>query len=499
MGKRRDLNEVPLEQRLRQQREAIASYEWLGPERRLLSRDVLQTISHRIQESNAVMSRTWDSQAPSANKVFVINGIDALAQTTSSASIPLSPPLSELPNPSEKPPMTKAERRNDANETLFSDLDLNDVVVCSPHMFGYTIEGGTFKNDAGSTWSNGPSFPWFDNGIYLGTIGVVTNTETGTITWATSKQGTFAHGAPQGINTPLRHFALTLQSNYQDTPLSYKKSLKIKGTVDFDSVILAESKKQEILDAISQVDHHDKIFKTWGFEDVFEKGTAISLLFYGEPGTGKTLMAQAIADKFGYQLKLVSTAELETPEPGGFERGINKAFEEADDKTVLLFDECDSMITDRKRVGMIMAAQINSLLMALEHYKGIVIFTTNRLGALDPAFDRRLSLKLEFPMPTAQERIAIWKRMFPEKCPLAKDIRWEQLAQVELSGGHIKNVVLKAARKAAASGHRKITDEVLWDCLETEVASRDAYSEALSGNDQWYGTPMGINRSVSHG
>jgi AAA+ superfamily predicted ATPase len=273
----------------------------------------------------------------------------------------------------------------------------------------------------------------------------------------------------------------------------------LKGNVDFDTVILAKDKKQQIIDAISQVDNHKLIFEDWGFNEVFEKGTAISLLFYGPPGTGKTLMAQAIADRYGRKLRLVSTAEIETPEPGGAERNLKKYFEEAQqDNAVLLFDECDSLITDRSRVGMILAAQINALLTELERYTGIVIFTTNRLGALDPAFDRRLSLKLEFPMPDAKHRVAIWQRMFPKKAPLAKDIRWEDLAEVPIAGGHIKNVVLKAARKAAAAGLKEITDDILWDCLEKEVESLESYKDALNSHNPFMGRPLpGQGRSLS--
>jgi AAA+ superfamily predicted ATPase len=275
--------------------------------------------------------------------------------------------------------------------------------------------------------------------------------------------------------------------------LSNAKAAK-KG-VGFDSVILEDHKKEQIVEAIAQVDNHDLIFNKWGFKDVFEKGTAISLLFYGPPGTGKTLMAQAIADKYDKKLKVITTAEIETPEPGGAERNIAEAFTEANKgDTVLLFDECDGLITDRSRVGMILAAQINALLMNLEKYTGIVVFTTNRLEALDPAFDRRLSLKLEFEMPDASRRKKIWKRMFPEGAPLAKDIRWDDLAEIEIAGGHIKNVVLKAARKAAnlkmPDSKKMITDEILWDALEKEVESMESYSDALASYNPWYGTPM---------
>jgi AAA+ superfamily predicted ATPase len=290
------------------------------------------------------------------------------------------------------------------------------------------------------------------------------------------------HGTPAGVNF--------MASELELVNKSVSAGVKKDG-VDWDSVILHVDKKKQISDTISQVDNHHKIFEEWGFGEIFEKGTAIAMLFYGEPGTGKTLMAQAIADKYGKKLQMVSTAEIETPEPGGAERNLKKYFTEADkNNSVLLFDECDSLITDRKRVGMILAAQINALLSELERYKGVVVFTTNRLEALDPAFERRLSLKLEFPMPDREHRVLIWKRMFPARAPLDKNIRWEDLASVKVAGGHIKNVVLAAARMAAANGDKKITDEVIWHCLEKEVESRDAYKEALDNNGQFYGTAL---------
>ena len=268
--------------------------------------------------------------------------------------------------------------------------------------------------------------------------------------------------------------------------------------VSFDSVILHQDKKQAILDAIKQVDNHGLIFQQWGFDSVFEKGTAVALLFFGPPGTGKTLMAQAIADRFSYNLKLISTAEIETPEPGGAERNIKAAFESAGEDTVLLFDECDSLISSRKHMGSILAAQVNCLLTELEHYKGIVVFTTNRIEALDEAFDRRLALKVEFDMPDAEHRERIWKRMFPPQAPLADDVDFAELATVEIAGGHIKNVVIQAARMAAnldiPNEEKKITQAILVEALTREVEGNVAFTEAKE-NEPIYGTRLSYARA----
>jgi SpoVK/Ycf46/Vps4 family AAA+-type ATPase len=258
---------------------------------------------------------------------------------------------------------------------------------------------------------------------------------------------------------------------------------KPKAEVHFESVILDAEKKQQILEALEQVHQSELIFDTWGFGETIEKGRGVSLLFYGPPGTGKTLMAQAIATELKVKLNVISTADVESSAPGEAERNIRKHFAEAKKKgNVLLFDECDSLIYSRNGVGPIMAAQVNELLSQLERFEGVTVFTTNRLGTLDEAFNRRLALKLEFPMPTPEMRVKIWQRMIPAKAPVAKNIDWKKLANVELSGGYIKNAVLRAARMAAIeklpNDKKKITMQHFVTALKHEALSMVDFEQA---------------------
>lgn len=270
-----------------------------------------------------------------------------------------------------------------------------------------------------------------------------------------------------------------------------------EGKKMFDSVILAEEKKEEIMAAVSQIHNTEKIFKEWGFEDIFEKGTAVALLFYGKPGTGKTLMAEALAKYLGRKLKLIQTAEVESMEPGGAERAIREYFKYADkNNEVLLFDECDSLIYNRNSVGAIMAAQVNALLSSLEQYKGVAIFTTNRLGHLDDAFERRVSAKVEFPKPTRELRELIWKRMIPSKAPIAKDVDFSELARIPIAGGNIKNVVLNAARTAAYRKLKEINNECFMEALEKEVSGIKGFKSA---NKELEGTPYVFDKSSGNG
>ncbi len=299
--------------------------------------------------------------------------------------------------------------------------------------------------------------------------------------------------------------------------------------VQLSSVIISEDKVEQIRAAISQLEHHKTIFEEWGFEDVFEKGTAVSILFHGIPGTGKTLMAQAIADSLKMSLRIIGTADIETSEPGGAERTIKKVFQIANVRIareqgmtasviqekygvdiyndpeemtnpltgettkvaeterlsgkpqVLLFDECDSLLMDRNSVGVILAAQINTLLQELERFQGVVIFTTNRLGKLDPALERRIAAKIEFEFPDKSQRRAIWRRMIPMRAPIADDVVLEELADFPLVGGNIKNAVLNAARDAAYKGLKQITKECFVQAIEKEI---EGLQQFLSSYEQ---------------
>ena len=260
-------------------------------------------------------------------------------------------------------------------------------------------------------------------------------------------------------------------------PALFKPS-KIKPKVTLDSVIMSAEKKEEIRASISQMKNTSKIFEDWGFSEVFEKGTAVSLLFWGIPGTGKTLMAQAISDELACELKIYGTADIQSQEPGGAERMIRTIFNEAkkkDKKRIILFDECESLLMDRNEVGAILGAQVNALLTEIERFDGIVIFTTNRMGKLDPALERRLSAKIEFTFPDKNQRKDIWKRLLPKKAPLAKDVDLDRLADYPLAGGNIKNAVLNSARRASYEGAKEISMKHFQQAIEAEAKALQAF------------------------
>jgi SpoVK/Ycf46/Vps4 family AAA+-type ATPase len=88
----------------------------------------------------------------------------------------------------------------------------------------------------------------------------------------------------------------------------------------------------------------------------------------------------------------------------------------------------------------------------LESFNGVVIFATNLAANFDPAFERRIRTHVLFEMPGVEERERIWRvQLHPTKTPIADDVNFRGLAErFAVSGGDIKNAVLKAAAAAAS-------------------------------------------------
>lgn len=226
---------------------------------------------------------------------------------------------------------------------------------------------------------------------------------------------------------------------------------------NLEALVVSEEVREEIVAVLKQHKNSKKLFETWGLAKSIEYGRGMTFLFYGPPGTGKTWGANCIGKVVNKELLSIGAAEIQTSEPGGANRNIQSAFATAKKENKILFiDECDSLITSRADVGMILGGEINTLLTEIEKCEGIVILATNRIENLDEALERRISLIVEFPEPNFEQREQIWKRLVPKKMPLGAGVSFDKLAEHKLTGGQIKNVVLQAARLALSEDAKKV-------------------------------------------
>jgi SpoVK/Ycf46/Vps4 family AAA+-type ATPase len=223
-------------------------------------------------------------------------------------------------------------------------------------------------------------------------------------------------------------------------------------------VVLPQQTRRTLEHALAQVRNHTLIFGRWGLGERHTSGRGLAFNFAGPPGTGKTICAEAIAHALGMKLLVVDYAEAESMWVGETPKNIVATFRSAvEQNAVLFFDEADAIAMCRSagapmRHDREMNLTVNVLLRELEAFNGIVIFATNLAANFDPAFERRIRTHVLFEMPGVEERERIWQlQIHPKKTPLAADVDFRRLAErYAVSGGDIKNAVIKAAAAAAA-------------------------------------------------
>ena len=227
--------------------------------------------------------------------------------------------------------------------------------------------------------------------------------------------------------------------------------------VPLSGVVLPPEAKAQVNEILEYAKNLHNVLDIWGFRQRSPYGNALSVLFAGPPGTGKTLLACALANELGKVLYRVDLSRIVDKYIGETEKNLGRIFDEAAKaQAIILFDEADSLFAKRTEVkssnDRYANLEINFLLQKLESYNGITILTTNLSKSIDEAFRRRLRFIIDFPMPDVSARVALWKRMMPPGAPLSDDIRWQWLARTfEMSGGYIRNAVLKASIAASAA------------------------------------------------
>jgi hypothetical protein len=179
-------------------------------------------------------------------------------------------------------------------------------------------------------------------------------------------------------------------------------------------------------------------------------GPGVRALFKGPSGTGKTLAARVLAAELGMALYRIDLGAVVDKYIGETEKHLEQVFSAAETlDAMLLLDEGDALLAPRTGVASATDRyanlETNYLLQRLEAFEGILVITSNAAERIDTAFLRRLDAVLDFPLPAAAERLALWRLHLPAAHGLAEP-QLQRLAQrCALAGGQIRNVALHAA------------------------------------------------------
>ena len=152
-----------------------------------------------------------------------------------------------------------------------------------------------------------------------------------------------------------------------------------------------------------------------------------ALCFYGAPGTGKTALGEYIAQQMDQPLIIKQASDLVSKYVGETEQNMAAMFKEAEaEKAVLLLDEADSFLQDRRGAQRTYeVTEVNEMLQGMERFGGIFVCTTNLLDRLDQAALRRFTFKIKFmPLTDAQrERMFVTEALAGDGALMTSELR----------------------------------------------------------------------------
>ncbi len=227
--------------------------------------------------------------------------------------------------------------------------------------------------------------------------------------------------------------------------------------LDWQDLVLPDAEREVLRSIAAVLRHRERVLVEWGMGALHGR-EGLTVLFSGEPGTGKSLAAQVLANDLGLDAYRVDLSSVVSKYIGETEKNLSRIFDAAAPaNAILVFDEADALFGKRSAVSdardRYANIEVAFLLQRIEAYRGAVILTTNLRQNVDRAFLRRLDFSVEFPLPGRDEREQLWRRHLPPALPLAAGVDIGTLAGAHrLSGGSIANAARTAAYAAADDG-----------------------------------------------
>lgn len=270
-----------------------------------------------------------------------------------------------------------------------------------------------------------------------------------------------------------------------------KVYVKSSDGIKFADVAGEDEAKENLTEIVDYLHSPDK-YKEIGAS--MPKG----ILLVGPPGTGKTMLAKAVAGEANVPFFSMSGSEFVEMFVGMGASKVRDLFKQAKEKApcIVFIDEIDA-IGQKRNSGKMggndeREQTLNQLLTEMDGFEGnngvIILAATNRPESLDPAltrpgrFDRRVPVEL----PDLKGREAILK-VHAKKIKVSEDIDFQQIARMAsgASGAELANIVNEAALRAVRDGRRYATQADLEESIEVVIAGYQKKNAILTDKEKW--------------
>jgi len=246
----------------------------------------------------------------------------------------------------------------------------------------------------------------------------------------------------------------------------------------FDDLILNGSTYDAIQDVLALYEKHELLFDRWGLGTTHRKQNRAGINLYGEPGTGKSMAAHAIAHQLGRKILTVDYSQIESKYVGETAKNLVAMFQYAkESQSIIFFDEADALlsrrVTNMSNSTDVSVNQTRSVLLVLiNDYDDLILFASNFITNYDPAFIRRILAHVKFELPDEENRYKLWRMYIPRRMPTDANIKALAEKYKDVSGSDISNAVFNASLRAARLNEKIVRHAYFAEAIERIISCK---------------------------
>jgi len=248
----------------------------------------------------------------------------------------------------------------------------------------------------------------------------------------------------------------------------------IETQLDWDDLVLNSATLNNIKEIETWLKFNEILLQEWDMKSKIKPGFRV--MFYGAPGTGKTLTASLLGKYTKRDVYRIDLSMVVSKYIGETEKNLSSLFDKATDKDwILFFDEADAVFGKRTNVrdahDKYANQEVSYLLQRIENHPGLVILASNFKTNIDTAFTRRFQSIIEFEVPSYSERLLLWKNNLPKGIRIAEDVNLNELSKkYDITGANIVNIIQYACLRTLEDKNENIKLDHLLQGIKKEYA-----------------------------